>query len=130
VSTLTGTEVRKDIRDIQRTAVYDSDSDCSVKSEDVLHSAYPVKPRRTPKNWVQMQQMNKGSDSQGHYHGIQHGRYSQPSPADTALADQAIQYIDGIKSSKRDLYDAEEERERLEYQKEVRFNWRFAPSTI
>ena len=120
MNTLSGTEVRKDLRDIQRTAVYDSDSDCSVKSEDVLHSAYPVKPRRTPKNWSQMQQM-KGSDSQSHYHGIQHGRYSQPSPADTALADQAIQYIDSIKSSNRALYDAEEERERLEYQKEVRF---------
>ena len=45
---LTKPEIRKDMREIQRSLQADSDSECSVKSEDVLNSEYPVKPRKTP----------------------------------------------------------------------------------
>jgi len=50
---LTGPEIRKDIREIQRTQTVESDSEGSVRSDEVLFSAYPVKPRKTPKHWMQ-----------------------------------------------------------------------------
>ena len=51
VPILTKPEIRKDIREIQRTTIEDSDSECSVKSEDIHddRNSYPVKPRKAPR---------------------------------------------------------------------------------
>ena len=144
MQSLTGPEVRKDIREIQRTTQCESDSECSVNSEDILHSVYPVKPRKNPKNLSQIQRdvlrRNEGgstgpatttsrTQASSNAGGIQHSRHSrevekdqrlEPQAYDTALADPVLQYIDGIKASKRSIYDAEMERQRIEEHKEVR----------
>lgn len=46
---LSSAEAKKDFRDIRRFISDDTDSDSSVKSDDVLPSTYPVKPRKSPR---------------------------------------------------------------------------------
>ena len=59
ISTLSTSEVKNDLRDLQRSSVVvnpeESDDDCSVKSGDIISSTYPVQPRKTSKTlhrWV------------------------------------------------------------------------------
>lgn len=64
-------EVKKDLREIERNLQDDdeTDSDSSVKSEDILASSYPVKPRKTAKLRIVPEiRLNRGyihGDAQG-----------------------------------------------------------------
>ncbi|KAJ1409517.1 hypothetical protein B484DRAFT_436013, partial [Ochromonadaceae sp. CCMP2298] len=49
VSGLSVMEIKDDLREMQQPHEDDTDSDSSIKSEDILDSIYPVQPRKTPK---------------------------------------------------------------------------------
>ena len=102
---LTKPEIRKDMREIQRSLQADSDSECSVKSEDVLNSEYPVKPRKTPR-W---HQSHHDHDSFGVARGGEGAGkidFYDPKAADAILAE-----IKQIASTHKALYAKEKERE-------------------
>ena len=42
-------EIKKDLREMMREVAFEEDTDGSVKSDDILSSTYPVKPRRAPR---------------------------------------------------------------------------------
>jgi hypothetical protein len=106
---LTKPEVRKDIREIQRTLNVDSDSDCSVREHHVIdcRNDYPVKPRKTPR-WGSS--MNR--DSSGHM-DYSRGRIDQVY-YDYDVVETTMSYINNIKTNHPDLYEAEEERDRID----------------
>lgn len=96
-------EIKNDLQEIGKIIGHiDIDSDSSVKSEEVLSSSYPVKPRKTPKN------INAKSYSK------EYTRTEYNSKA----AEDLIAYIKSAKISNRSAYDAELLRERLENQHE------------
>ncbi len=82
----------------------DTDSDGSVLSEDVLMSIYPVKPRKVPKvNAIpRPSAMSAGEGEDGEY--------------DSKLVEQSLTFLDAVKRNRKDLYNAECERERFESQ--------------
>ena len=84
----------------------DSDSENSVKSDDVLVSTYPVKPRKTPKPVHRMQPYGRGD--------------SNPTRDAMMANDEALSYIRAIKYSRREVYDAEEQRESMDIASSVR----------
>ena len=116
---LTKPEVRKDIREIQRTLNADSDSEGSVMSEDVLdcRNDYPVKPRKIPR-W------GSGLSREGAGHGL-----SGESPRggggddmgsaeqryyDVQVVDNTMQFLKNIQSTKTEMWEAEQNRDRLD----------------
>ena len=90
------------MRQIERVQS-DSDSDCSVRSEDILSSSYPVKPRKTPR-WSHLKSQIKGGE---------HVR-------DNREIEKALAFINVVKSERRDLFDGECERERIENEEQVK----------
>lgn len=103
VFALSKTEVKKDVREMERNLNEDTDSDSSILSEDVLVSSYPVKPRKAPKVTVPLKPVITGpTDVEREYDG--------------KTVDQTLSFIDAVRRSKKDLYSAECERERLEDQ--------------
>lgn len=106
---LTKIEIKKDFREIERFLQEDdTDSDSSVRSEDVLPSSYPVKPRKTPRF---LNNRNPNSINQGNQGDeLEDGNLSY----DIKAADDAFLLLKTIKATKREIYDAEIERERLE----------------
>lgn len=112
---LSSTDIKKDIREIERCSHSESDSDSSVLSEDVLPSTYPVKPRKNPK-WIQPRVTGAQDDDEIIF--------------DKKTAEEALAFLKVVKSSKRDLYERERERELLEIQNEVIFSSLFAPPLV
>jgi hypothetical protein len=107
VAVLTKPEIRKDMREIQRSLHADSDSDCSVDSLDVLHSEYPVKPRKTPR-W---HQSHHDQDSHGASRGGADGSGADRVEFyDPEKADATIAYIKNIERTHPDLSAKEQER--------------------
>jgi len=112
---LTKPEVRKDIREIQRTLNVDSDSEGSVMSEDVLdcRNDYPVKPRKIPR-W------GSGAGAHTHAHGAESPRVddaggsSEQRYYDVQVVESTMQSLKTIQSTKPELWEAELERERLD----------------
>lgn len=100
---LSKSEIKKDIKEIERSFLpEDTDSDSSVNSDDILPSTYPVKPRRTPRvtarnNYKEQQLIDVSRDR-----------------TTLTAADEALTYIRAIKASKKELHQAELERERYE----------------
>ena len=104
---LTNTEIRKDIREVELLNDDDTDSDSgSVMSEDVLPSTYPVKPRKIPKIVQRPSNMSSIDGDEYEY--------------DSLTVEQTLTFLDIIKRNKKDLYQVECERERLERQTLVR----------
>jgi len=104
--------MRKDLRDIQRTMASDSESECSVRSDEILHSEYPVKPRKTPRY---QGSVFSSQDRRGSFSGeVNLGSPREQEQYDEALASAALQAIETIKIKNRAMYDAEVERERLD----------------
>lgn len=89
---------------MERSMHDETDSDGSVLSEDVLTSIYPVKPRKVPKASTvpRPSAMSAGDGEDGEY--------------DSKLVEQTLTFLDAIKRNKKDLYNAECERERFESQ--------------
>lgn len=88
---------------MERNVNEDTDSDSSILSEDVLVSSYPVKPRKTPKVMMPVKPIVTGpTDIEREYDG--------------KTVDQTLAFLDAIRRTKKDLYNAECERERLEDQ--------------
>jgi hypothetical protein len=107
VFALSKTEVKKDVREMERNVNEDTDSDSSILSEDVLVSSYPVKPRKAPKVMIPVKQISTGpTDIEREYDG--------------KTVDQTLSFIDAVRRNKKDLHNAECERERLEDQNLVR----------
>ena len=107
---LSKTEVKKDVREMERSMPDDTDSDSSVRSEDVLPSSYPVKPRKTPKL------LARDKSPSRNYHHDEAGEHEY----DYRTVEETLCFIDAIKKSKKDLFNAECERERLESLQNVR----------
>lgn len=101
---MTRYDIRKDLREIERTLLWDdTDSDSSIKSEDILQSSYPVKPRRT----------HRAPASRTDTREKQISDLDKDS-AVLAAADDALNFLRAIKLSKVELHHAEVEREKLE----------------
>lgn len=109
---LSKAEIKKDVREMERSMHSDTDSDSSVLSEDVLPSTYPVKPRKTPKGTVTQKPPA--------------GAVAEIDPLereyDSKMIEQTLVFLDSLKRNKKDLYNAEVERERLENQSMVSTN--------
>lgn len=100
---LSKTEIKKDVREMERNVNEDTDSDSSIMSEDVLVSSYPVKPRKAPKVIIPVKPVNTGpTDIEREYDG--------------KTVDQTLAFLDAVRRNKKDLHSAECERERLEDQ--------------
>ena len=106
VLSLTKVEIRKDLREIDRNIQTDSDSDDTIKSEDILPSSYPVKPRKTPKASIRSQKLSSLDDDV-------ESDYPETNP------EESFELLRLIESSRRDILEGEQERERLELQYQV-----------
>eukprot|EP01038_Epipyxis_sp_PR26KG_P008529 gene8529-11529_t len=104
---LSATEVRNDFKEIKnngfitRSTHSDTDSECSVLTEDVLPSTYPVKPRRILKAILgdtlkTTNQLINESEKNG------------------AEVDEALRFIKELNINNSDLYSKEAHRESLE----------------
>lgn len=87
--------------------IIDSDTDCSVLSEDILPSSYPVKPRAHTKP--------VGADGKF----LRRHTYGMRKEISSAEVDDAIGFLHDVNTSQRTLFDAELERENLESNYEV-----------
>lgn len=106
-------EIKKDVREMERNINDDTDSDSSILSDEVLVSSYPVKPRKAPKIMVPVKPVNSGStDIEREYDG--------------KAVDQTLTFLDAIMQSKKDMYNAECEREHFENQCLVRYSLFFS----
>ena len=108
---LSKTEIKKDVREMERSMHDDTDSDGSVMSDDVLPSTYPVKPRKTAKiPLVQRPSAMSSADAEA-------------AEYDSKMVEQTLTFLDSVKRNKKDLYHVECERERLESQALVCFHF-------
>lgn len=96
LSELSKTEVRNDIKDIRR-AILDDESDSSLKSEVILSSSFPVSPRSTPKICSPHLYTSKDLDANL-----------------LAANEEALNFLRGISISRRELFNGEVEREKLD----------------
>eukprot|EP01041_Mallomonas_annulata_P009070 gene9070-18792_t len=103
VEALSKQESKKDLKEIERNLQEDSDSEESIKSDDILPSTYPVKPRRTPKL------ANKPIKISSHIEDDnEDGR-------DIGL-DECLEFLKAVETNRHDIFEAEKEREKLEVQ--------------
>jgi hypothetical protein len=93
----------------------ESDSDCSFESEDILPSAYPVKPRK----WSLRPHTNR--HAQAHSRAATGGSEGGPAHKvmDVKAADEAFVYLSKLGKTKPHLIQAEMAREKLEQVCEV-----------
>lgn len=105
LSALTKAEIKRDVRDIERLLHEDSDSDSSVKSGDILSSNYPVKPRKTLKVPIRMDQSmgDDGADDSG-----------DENVGEDLSTEDIIEFMKTIETCRRGVFEAEREKERLE----------------
>ena len=116
---LTKPEVRKDIRDIQRTLNADSDSEGSVLSEDVLdcRNDYPVKPRKIPRWGSGLSRdpnslMTGPESPRGGSDELSMRTESQY--YDPAVVDNTMAFLMNIQLTNKEFWDREQERDRLD----------------
>ena len=109
VRPLSRNEIKKDLNDIDTSALSDNESTMSVLSEDILNSSYPVKPRRFPKS-----KQNEISS--------QRNKNSLPKESDLDFnnVEETIDFLRVVEAAKPDIFEAEKERENLEIQYQVR----------
>ena len=101
---MTKAEIKRDIRDIERLLHEDSDSDSSVKSGDILSSNYPVKPRKTLKVPIRMDQSmgDDGADDSG-----------DENVGEDLSTEDIIEFMKTIETCRRGVFEAE--REKVQY---------------
>ena len=92
----------------------ESDSDCSVKSEDVLKCDYPVKPRKT-RNFNEKATLKR----QQQYMLQQQMQEQQNDQNESMDVDACLRYIDSLTRTKKHFFDAECEREKLDNKSQV-----------
>ena len=97
------------MRDIEKTMKdqSDSESDCSVRSEDILSSSYPVKPRKTLRMPVRIDKNMLDDDDDDA--GIEDG-----------VVEETIDFLKTIEMARREVFEAEREREKYEIKYQVR----------
>jgi hypothetical protein len=100
---LTAAEIKKDVKDISKMLQEDSDSESSIKSEDIMPSNYPVKPRKTSRK-----------NGRGNAKDMTAVEY------DPKSIEEAFAFLNHIQIRKRPLYEGERIRESLENQHVVR----------
>ena len=108
VSALSKAEIRKDVREMEQMVNSDTDTDSSIISEEVLVSSYPVKPRKTPKGPGSVQRA-----LQVPLEAI------VEKEIDGKTIEMTLAFIDTVKRSKDELYNAECQREFYENQSTV-----------
>lgn len=103
---LTKPEVRKDIREIQRTLNAESDSDDDIRTEDIIdcRNDYPVKPRKAP----------RGTGGGGLGDRDEQGHRVDQVYYDVTVVESTMSYINNIRTTKPELWAAEVERDRLD----------------
>lgn len=103
VSKLSESEILYDLKELSKNEESnDTDSDSSVRTEDVLPSQYPVKPR---KGLLQI-----GSKDHDFYNEDSHvGK-----DINNAEVDEALYFVKKVSLSNKELQDAEQLREELE----------------
>jgi SOS-response transcriptional repressor LexA len=108
VRPLSRNEIKKDLNDIDFSALSDNESTISVLSEDILNSSYPVKPRRYPKS--------KQNETPP-----QRVKQSVPKESDVDLnnIEETIDFLRVVEAAKPEIFEAEKERENLEIQYQV-----------
>ena len=94
------------MREIEQNYVADSESEDSVRSEEILESYYPVKPRRTQK----LVQKHSKHSTTVDFDSYQENETDQSNNMD---------FIRVVESCRRDVYEAEKSREKLEIRYQV-----------
>ena len=102
---MTKAEIKRDIRDIERLLAEDSDSDSSIKSGDILSSNYPVKPRKTLKVPIRMDNSmgDDGADDS-----------ADENAGEDLSTEDIIEFMKTVETCRRGVFEAEREKERLE----------------
>lgn len=93
-------EVRHDLNDMGYND--DTDSDCSVKSEEALKSSYPVRPRNYPK--IVPRELSTSASRNSHWKGEN----------SCMEVDESLLFIKGLRKANPIMYDLESKRESLE----------------
>lgn len=103
VNTLNSNEIHSDLRELQKLSYNsDTDSESSIKSDNILISNYPVKPRKGL-------QLPSNGDSDDYFSNKEN----------SAEVNEALAFIKRLSITHKDLYDAELQREELEMMYEV-----------
>lgn len=105
---LSDQEIKSDFREVQRHRDSADSDDESIRSEDILSSSYPVKPRYPPPPARQYYGSTTGKARRDAQQAMEQNR--PPS------SDDIILFIKDLAKVRPDLCAAEEERERLEFQ--------------
>lgn len=103
---LSKNEIKKDMREMMRDVIYDDDTDSSVKSDDILTSTYPVKPRKTPRRDRSLGSSMCASDA-----------YEPNGPTTQVDVDEALRYIQSTEQKRPDLVAIDALREEREVQR-------------
>ena len=108
VFALSKAEVKKDLREMEREmASPEEDTDSSIKSDDVLSSTYPVRPRKTPRrDRTLLAQSLSSSDTSYDFANVGSG----------TDIDEMLKYIQMIESTKPELLEIDKLREEKEVQ--------------
>jgi hypothetical protein len=98
---LSNVEIKKDLREMMRDLAVDEDTDGSVKSDDILTSSYPVRPRKTPRR-------DRGSLANS-YSTIESADYN--SMATQVDLDEKLKYIASVEQEKNEIVHIDQVRE-------------------
>jgi hypothetical protein len=108
---LTKNEIKRDIREIERYLDDDQESDSSVRSSEILNSTYPVKPRKTLKVPIRLEKYNED---------LATGENDEESnELDDLSAEDILEFMKVIEESRRHVFEAEREKEKLEIKYQV-----------
>ena len=108
---MTKNEIKRDIREIERYLDDDQESDSSVKSSEILSSTYPVKPRKTLKVPIRLEKYNEDLTA---------GENGEDSnELDDLSAEDILEFMKVIEESRRHVFEAEREKEKLEIKYQV-----------
>ena len=108
---LTKNEIKRDIREIERYLDDDQESDSSVRSSEILNSTYPVKPRKTLKVPIRLEKYNED---------LATGENDEDSnELDDLSAEDILEFMKVIEESRRHVFEAEREKEKLEIKYQV-----------
>ncbi len=103
VSKLSETEIQYDLIELmQSEESNDTDSDSTIRSDDIVPSQYPVKPRKTLMH-------SSGTDPElsiDDAFGVKE--------FDNTEIDEALHYVKKVTLAIKELHDAEQQREELE----------------
>lgn len=102
MSKLSEREIQYDLEELAKNEDSNyTDSDSSIRSEDIISSQYPVQPRKGL-------HLDKDGDALGYFH--HHGGKE----INNAEINEALQFVKQIALSNREMQDAEQYREELE----------------